>query len=101
MIGLLKIKALLIGLLLASPPVAAWMIYRPQQAPAAVHLSALGTAAAAPGTREELRIPVEILAKGNTPETIYVEMRTEAVPEPASLPLVLLPALLLVLRRRR
>lgn len=102
MIGLLKIKALLIGLLLASPPVAAWMISRPQPAPAVVQ-AAPATPPASLETQgsEALRIPVEVHAKGSSPEMIYVEMRPEPIPEPATLPLVLVPVAFFLMRRRR
>ncbi len=100
MIGLLKIKALWIGLLLASPPLAAWMIQRPQAAPVVIQAGATVESTESVISRDELRIPVEVLAKGSTPETIYVEMRPAAVPEPGSLTLLVIPAFFLLRRRR-
>ena len=47
-----------------------------------------------------LRIPVEVVSKGSAPEWVYVEVENQAVPEPGALPLLLLPALVMLRRRR-
>ncbi len=90
MFSLLKIKALLIGLLLASPPIAAWIIRQPEPA---THQAGHAT--------PHMRIPLEVHAKGEQAKLVFVNVQTSpTVPEPSSL-LLVLPAALLTLRRRR
>lgn len=92
-------KALIFGLLLASPPVAAWMLRNPDSLLAST-APAAAIQATAPAAAASMQVPVEVVAQGSAPQWIYVEMRSEAIPEPGVLPLVLLPGLLLWRRRR-
>ena len=85
-----QIKALLFWLLLASPAVAAWMFREP---------SAEVSQVAAP---EPLaRVPVEIITKGSAPRWVYVEVGSQAVPEPGMVSLLALTSVLLAFRRQR
>ncbi len=97
MLAFLKIKPLLLGALLASPPLAAWALRGGENK---VDTPAQAVVSASPA-EPVVRIPVEIVAKGSSPEWVQVEVRTEAVPEPGVLPLAGLPILLALLRRRR
>jgi uncharacterized protein (TIGR03382 family) len=94
LIAPLKIKPLLLGALLASPPLAAWALKHSDSKP--------GNTPAAPVSTETVaRIPVEIVAEGAAPQWVQVEVQAAAVPEPGALPLVVLPLGLALLRRRR
>lgn len=86
------------GLLLVSPPFAAWML-RGSEA-VTVDPAPTPMVQANPAPDQVTRIPVEIVAKGTAPQWVNVEMHAEAIPEPGMLPLVLLPGLLLLRRRR-
>jgi hypothetical protein len=92
-----NIKALICGLLVASPPLAAWMLRSPESALGADN-SPPAAMVSTPDNRT--RIPVEVVSKGAAPQWINVEIPVQAVPEPGILPLLLLPGLLLLHRRR-
>jgi hypothetical protein len=96
LLGLFKIKSLLIGMFLASPPVAAWMLHASEPIP---HTTASQSVTPSPST-EAVQIPVEIFAKGSASKWVYVAVPTQAVPEPG-ITLLLPLASLLLLRRRR
>ena len=102
MLGILKIKVLLIGLLLASPPVAAWILRgaEPAAQSGGVQPVASQMMAASPADGS-IRIPVEVVAEGSAPQWLYVEVQSQAVPEPGVMSLVALTSLLLLRRRRR
>lgn len=89
-------KALLIGMLLASPPVAAWMWSGAEHAPQTTEIQSLAEPAAA----TPVRIPVEVVAKGSASEWVYVEVPNQAVPEPGVPALIALASLLLLRRQR-
>ena len=93
-------KFLLIGLLVASPSVAAWALRGGDTvaAPAQAEVVRDGNTGAA---EPVIHLPVEIVAKGASPEWVRIEVRTEAIPEPGVAPMVGLPLLCLLLRRRR
>jgi hypothetical protein len=97
--GLFKMKFLAIGLLAASPPVAAWALRGADtrlQPPLPV-----ASAVPTPAIEPVIHLPVEIVANGAAPEWVRGEVRTEAVPEPGVLPMVGLPLAWWLLRRRR
>ncbi len=100
--GILKIKALLIGLLLASPPVAAWILRgaEPAAVTPAVQPAVSHTMVASPADGS-IRIPVEVVAEGSAPQWLYVEVQSQAVPEPGVMSLVALTSLLLLRRHRK
>jgi hypothetical protein len=94
--GLFKIKALLVGMLLASPPVAAWILRDAEPVPRdPSNAPVFAQVEAAP-----MHIPVEILAKGSPSEVVYVEIYPQAVPEPGVPVLMALSSLLLLHRKR-
>ena len=64
-------KALLLAVLLATPPVAAWMWRTDFNLQAAEHPSAKNIA------QSTVRIPVEIVATGSASQVVYVEVPTE------------------------
>jgi hypothetical protein len=99
--GFFNLKVLLLGLLVASPAIGLWsyrshnsLISNPEKHSNA---SALPLSAAEP----VVRIPVEVIANGSAPEWVYVEVGTQAVPEPGLASLLALTALLLAFRRQR
>ena len=89
-------KALLIGMLLASPPVAAWMWRGSDHAIQTADFQS----ATEPSTPPQVQIPVEIVAKGSASEWVYVQVPNQAVPEPG-VPALMTLASLLLLRRQR
>lgn len=90
-------KAMAIGMLLASPPVAAWIL----RAAEPNTQSAQNQIVAAQESVTPVRIPVEIVAKGNNNQVVYVEVPgNQAVPEPG-VPALMALASLLLLRRHR
>ena len=97
----MKIKVLLCGLLLASPPVAAWILRDepPGQAMTAAADSVSPNAAPALNAGA-VQVPVEVLAKGSAPQWVYVELPNQAVPEPGLVSLLAIGSLLLLRRRR-
>ena len=89
-------KALLIGMLLASPPVAAWVLRGQEsiiQTPQDQSFTEIIT-------DQSVQIPIEIVAKGSTSKWIYVEVPTQSVPEPGVTLLIPLASLLLLRRQR-
>ena len=100
MFGVFKIKTLVFGLLLASPPVAAWMAHsRETRTHEPLSASATPVSVSLNG-RETAKIPVEVVTKGQGTQTVYVSMPVQSVPEPGLLPLGLVSALLLFHRKR-
>lgn len=102
MFGFLNIKVLLLGVVFATPLAVTW-VWRGGDAPArpVQGVRTIGTTSEVI-PQPTVRMPVEVVAKGSAPKWVYVEVAPpESVPEPGVLPLVLVPALALVIRRRR
>jgi hypothetical protein len=100
--GFFKMKALLIGLILASPSVA-MLVWRGGASSQQIEPGVRTVAHAVDPleSRPVVRLPVEVLAKGSEPQWVYVEVGTQPIPEPGVLPLLTIPALLLLIRRKR
>jgi len=92
-------KALLLGFLLASPPVAAWVFHGPKSTVAEPSQTA-APAAALPRSSGVTQVPVEIVSNGNAPQWVYVQVQYQAIPEPGTLPLAVIAAVLLLRRKR-
>jgi hypothetical protein len=95
--GLLRIKSLIFGLLLASPALAAWAYL----GPGPVDSVRVLPASAGQSSVEPLRISVEVIAKGSAPQWVYVEVPPQAIPEPGYIALLALTGVLLIFRRSR
>lgn len=100
MFGVFKIKTLMFGLLLACPPVAAWMAHSRETRTHEPLSASARPVSVSPAVRETAKIPVEIVSQGHGTETVYVSMPVQSVPEPGLLPLGLVSALLLFRRKR-
>ena len=100
MFGLLKIKALLLVALLASPPVAAWMMRHDAKQTEVVAHQQLELKKNQDPATEPVRVAVEVVAKGSAPQWVYVEVQNQAVPEPGCLLLIGASSFLLLRRRR-
>lgn len=96
MFGLFKIKALLIGMLLASPPVAAWMWRGAEPATKITETPAVP----AIESPTAVQIPVEVVAKGSASQWVYVEVPSQAIPEPGVASWMALASLMLLRRQR-
>jgi len=92
--GVLKIKALFLGLLLASPPVAAWILRSDESQMQRSEIQTVTT------IKEPRKLRVEVVSKGSAPEWVYVEVTPQAVPEPRVFALVAIASLGLLRRRR-
>lgn len=102
MIGFLNMKILAVGVVFATPLAVSW-VWRGGEASAATMPGVRPIAAKAEVIEEPtVKVPVEVVAKGSAPQWVYVEVGpTNSVPEPGVLPLVVLPALVLLALRRR
>jgi hypothetical protein len=89
-------KILLIGTLLALPPVAAWVL-RGQEPPPQKTQDQSFTEII---KDQSVQIPIEVVTKGNASEWIYVEVPIQSVPEPGITLLIPLTSLLLLRRQR-
>ncbi|MES2441067.1 MAG: PEP-CTERM sorting domain-containing protein [Verrucomicrobiota bacterium] len=101
MFGIFKIKALLLGSLLASPAVAMWKFRSSGEATAQAGIHAVSYQSAPPSPASVTRVPVEVIAKGSAPQWVYVQVENEAIPEPGMISLLALTGLLLAFRRQR
>ena len=97
MLGVFKIKLLLFGLLLASPPVAAWIL---RNDPPKMQTLVNQTVPVSRPAHQTMTVPVEVVAKGSAPKVVYVEVTPQAIPEPGSVSLLALTGLLLLRRQR-
>lgn len=96
-----KIKVLRLGMLLAFPAIAAWICRGSEVATSSSEVRPISFTTDAAHAESVVRLPVEIIAKGNAPHWIYVNIASNSVPEPGSMSLFGLTGLLLVLRRER
>lgn len=101
MFGILKIKGLLIGMLLASPAVGLWMLHRTPPSAVAAEVQPISFGAVVPLPADVTRIPVEVISKGRAPEWVYVEVGNQTVPEPGAVSLLILAGAVLAFRRQR
>ncbi len=90
-------KFLFLALLLASPPLAAWMLRGPDSPPQMQPVEM--QRAIAQGDRP-LKVPVEVVSKGSEPQWVYVQVAPQAVPEPGAFALLAMGSLLLLRRQR-
>jgi hypothetical protein len=98
--GLLNIKVLILVALLASPPVAAWMMRHDSKPTEVIAQQQLALKSSQPPATEPMRVAVEVVAKGTAPQWVYVEVQNQAVPEPGCLALLAASSFLLLRRRR-
>ena len=94
-------KALLLGMLVASPALAAWICRDSEVAVSRQEITSISHHASPARSESLIRVPVEIIAKGSAPKWVYVEVAAQAVPEPGMASLLALTSLLFVLRRQR
>lgn len=94
--GTFKIKILWIGLLLAFPPVAVWVLRGHDDSPASPPAAVTETAES-----PRIQLPVEIVTKDGKVEWIMVEIAADAIPEPGTATLLMAFSSLLLLRRKR
>ncbi len=92
-------KPLLLGLLLATPALGAWIFHGTPVIDSTAPRTAI-TAAPAPPLAAIVRVPVEVIAKDRAPQWIYVQVGAQSVPEPGTATLLVLTSLLLLHRRR-
>jgi hypothetical protein len=100
-IGFFKMKALLLGLLVASPALAAWICRGSELGVSHQEITSASHDSRPLRSESVVRVPVEVIAKGSPPKWVYVEVANHAVPEPGMVSLFALTTLLLVLRRQR
>lgn len=93
---MLKIKFLWIGLFLAFPPVAAWALRGSNPAP-----ETPPPALEKPAEAASLKMPVEVVARGEKTEWVMIDVQNEAIPEPGTLTLLITLSCVLLLRRQR
>ena len=101
MIGFFKMKTLLLGLLVASPALAAWISRGSESVVSRQEITMISQRAQTPRPESVVRVPVEVIAKGSPPKWVYVEVPTHAVPEPGMVSLFVLTSLILALHRQR
>ncbi|RYD22441.1 MAG: hypothetical protein EOP88_08040 [Verrucomicrobiaceae bacterium] len=94
-------KLLLLGAVMAAPAAVTW-VWRGGEAAAATGVQPVAHVRSEVIAQPSVKVPVEVVAKGSAPQWVYVEVQpANSVPEPGVFPLVALPALVLVILRRR
>lgn len=88
---------LLLGLLLASPPFAAWLW---METKAAEPQWVANSIPANPLSDGAVQVPIEVVAEGSAPQWVYVAVSNQAVPEPGVVSLLAIGSLLLLRRQR-
>lgn len=101
MLGILKIKSLVFGLLLASPALGFWVFQGLGASFQQTSGHRMPSAEMVPAPEKITRIPVEVIAKGSAPEWVYVSVEGQAVPEPGTALLFILSGVWFALRRQR
>lgn len=93
-------KVLLLGVLLASPPVAAWILHEPKPAPQIAGIQLVANTALPHAANGAVQVPVEVVTTGSAPQWVYVEVQSQSIPEPGVVSLLALTSLLLLRRQR-
>jgi hypothetical protein len=93
-------KALWIGLFLASPAIAAWAWRGVPTHPRSTQSSETWVTAPSSASASPEQIPFEVIAKGSAPQWVIVEIQGQSVPEPGSISLLALASFLLLRRQR-
>lgn len=101
MFGVLNIKFLWFGLLLAFPLATAWALRDSSGSGNHAAAAQIQAPATSSPTGDNLtKIPVEVVAKGGKTEWVYVEMPNQTIPESGTAALLALTSLLLLRRHR-
>ncbi len=101
MFGIFNIKGLLLGLLLACPPAAAWLLGSEKPSPAGPAQPASQISATV-SKNQPVKVPVEIVANGCEPQWVYVEVAPPStIPEPSTASLIAIASLLIFRRTRK
>jgi len=100
-IAFFKLKVLLIGLLLISPAVGFWSYQHGRSSDLIGSSDAVVVSKPVVDSEPTLEIPVQVIRCGKTPEWVYVQISPQAVPEPGTLSLMGIGAILLMIRRQR
>lgn len=98
---MIHLKALLLGLALASPPLAALVLRTPPSSGSQANVVSVSHQEASEEATMRTQVQIEIRAKGSAPQWILVEAPVQSIPEPGVLPLATLAAALLLRRKRR
>lgn len=94
-------KVLLLGMLVASPALAAWICRGSELTHSRQEIASISNHSTTFRPQAVCRVPVEVIAKGSAPQWVYVEVASPAIPEPGMVALLTLTSLLLFLRRQR
>lgn len=97
---MIHLKAILLGLALAAPPVAGWVLRGGVNPPDEAAVVRVSSAPEAIADAKVAKIPVEVVSNGSEPQLIFVEAPVQSIPEPGVLPLAALAAGLLLRRKR-
>jgi len=101
MIACFKLKVLIVGLLLVSPAVGFWSYQSGRSSDLIGSTDAVVASETVLDSEPSLKIPVQVIRCGKTPEWVYVQISPQAVPEPGTLSLLGIGAILLMTRRQR
>ena len=101
MIACFKLKVLTVGFLLVSPAVGFWSYQSGRSSDLIGSTGAVVVPETVLDSEPSLEIPVQVIRSGKTPEWVYVQISPQAVPEPGTLSLLGIGAILLMIRRQR
>ena len=74
-------KVVLFGMLVSSPAIAAWIFRSTEAATSRPEIRSISNHQ---HTESTVRVPVEVIAAGSTPEWIYIEVASQALPKARS-----------------
>ncbi len=97
---MIHLKTILLGLALAAPPVASWVLRADVRPPDPEALVRVSSPPKAIPNATVTKVPVEVVSNGSETEWIFVEAPVQSIPEPGVLPLAALTAGLLLRRKR-